>query len=61
MHAKEFLNHFYMGGTALNLNKSIIAIEPWASERTAQIVKDNADAIVKWQASVVDAIRNYSP
>lgn len=43
------------------LNKPLIAVEPWASERTSRIVKDNADAIVKWQsASIVNAIRTYS-
>ena len=42
-------------------NKPIIAIEPWASEKTSKIVKDNADAIVKWQSSsIVKAIREYS-
>ncbi|MDE0399794.1 MAG: TIR domain-containing protein [Candidatus Poribacteria bacterium] len=38
--------------------KSIIAIEPWGSERTSQIVKDNADRIVGWNTeSIVSAIR----
>jgi hypothetical protein len=38
--------------------KLIIAIEPWGSERTSQVVKDNADRIVKWQtSSIVDAIK----
>jgi len=42
-------------------SKPILAIEPWASNRTSQVVKDNADAIVKWQSkSIVDAIRNIS-
>ena len=42
-------------------NKPIVAIEPWASDRTSKIVKDNADVIVKWQsASIVSAIREYS-
>lgn len=40
--------------------KPIIAIEPWASERTSKIVKDNAIVIVKWQgASIVKAIKEY--
>jgi len=44
-----------------DFNKPIIAVEPWASEKTSKIVKDNADAIVKWQSkSIVDAIRNHS-
>jgi len=38
--------------------KKIIAIEPWGSERTSKLVKDNADEIVKWQSSsIVEAIR----
>ncbi len=42
-------------------NKPIIAVEPWGSEKTSKIVKDNADVIVKWQSSsIVEAIRNYS-
>lgn len=42
-------------------SKSLIAVEPWASERTSKLVKDNADVIVKWQSkSIVDAIRSHS-
>lgn len=38
--------------------KSIVAIEPWGSERTSSIVKQNADEIVKWNTdSIVNAIR----
>ena len=44
-----------------DFSKPIIAVEPWASENTSKIVKDNADAIVKWQSkSIVDAIREFS-
>lgn len=42
-------------------SKPLIAIEPWGSERTSKVVKDNADAIVKWQSnSIVNAIKTYS-
>jgi len=42
-------------------SKPIVAIDPWASERTSKVVKDNADVIVKWQSSsIVQAIRDYS-
>ncbi|MGI1678712.1 MAG: TIR domain-containing protein [Cellvibrionaceae bacterium] len=42
-------------------SKPIVAVEPWASEKTSKIVKDNADEIVKWQsASIVSAIRRHS-
>lgn len=38
--------------------KPIIAVEPWGSERTSKIVKDNADRIVKWNSnSVITAIK----
>jgi hypothetical protein len=39
-------------------SKPIIAVEPWASEKTSSIVKSNAKKIVKWQSkSIVDAIK----
>jgi len=42
-------------------SKPIIAVEPWASEKTSQIVKLNADAIVKWQSkSIIEVIRNHA-
>jgi hypothetical protein len=42
-------------------SKPIVAIEPWASEKTSKVVKDNADVIVKWQSrSIVQTIRDYS-
>jgi len=42
-------------------SKPIIAVEPWGSEKTSEIVKSNADVIVKWNSSsIVDAIRKYS-
>lgn len=38
--------------------KPIIAIEPWGSEKTSQIVKSNADKIVKWNSgSIIKAIQ----
>lgn len=44
-----------------DFNKPIVAVEPWDSEKTSKIVKENADAIVKWQSkSIVDAIRKHS-
>lgn len=44
---------------ANEMNKKIIAIEPWGSEKTSVIVKSNADKIVKWQSSsIINAIKN---
>jgi hypothetical protein len=41
-------------------DKPIIAIEPWASEKTSKVVKDNATVIVKWQgASIANAIKEH--
>lgn len=46
---------------ANRLGKPIIAIEPWASEKTSVIVKDNADEIVGWNSnSITRAIREWS-
>lgn len=43
---------------AQKYGKSIIAIEPWDSEKTSKVVKDAAHKIVKWQGkSIVDAIK----
>lgn len=41
--------------------KPILAIEPWASERTSRIVKDNADKIVSWStSSIISGIRELA-
>lgn len=41
-----------------DFKKPVIAVQPWGSERTSQVVKDNADRIVRWQSSsIVSAIR----
>ena len=46
---------------AQNLNKPILAIEPWVSEKTSSTVKNSADRIVKWNTdSIVNAIREIS-
>lgn len=43
---------------AKSMNKKIIAIEPWGSERTSKTVKDAADVVVGWNTdSIVNAIR----
>ena len=42
------------------MGKTIIAIEPWGSEKTSMTVKNAADKIVKWNTDpIVDAIRGY--
>ncbi len=41
--------------------KPILAIEPWASEKTSLVVKDNANKIVKWStSSIVAGIRELA-
>lgn len=43
---------------AKSMNKKIIAIEPWGSEKTSRTVKNAADVIVGWNTdSIVNAIR----
>ena len=45
---------------AKEMNKKIIAIEPWGAEKTSQVVKDAADEIVGWNtSSILKAIRGY--
>lgn len=45
---------------AKEMNKRIIAVEPWASHYTSSFVKENADIIVGWNTdSIVKAIRGY--
>ena len=40
-------------------SKPIIAVEPWASEKTSKVVKDAADLIVGWNSkSIISAIRS---
>lgn len=40
-------------------SKPILAVAPWGSEKTSQIVKDHAKKIVRWNTeSVVEAIRD---
>lgn len=46
---------------ANELNKPIIAIQPWGAEKTSLIVKNNAKYIAGWNTdSIVNAIRKYS-
>ena len=41
--------------------KPILAIEPWASEKTSKVVKDHADKIVKWNtSSIISGIRELA-
>ena len=38
--------------------KPIVAIEPWASQKTSRLVKQSADRVVRWNTeSIVAAIR----
>ena len=46
---------------AKKFGKPIIAVEPWGSERTSQVVKDNASVVVGWNSgSIVQAIRDHA-
>lgn len=43
---------------AQEMGKKIIAVEPWASEKTSFVVKNAADVIVKWRTdSIISAIK----
>jgi hypothetical protein len=42
-------------------SKPILAIQPWGSEKTSQVVKDNADLIVGWNTdSIIKGIRELA-
>ena len=44
---------------AQEMNKKIIAVEYWGTERTSQVVKNVADKVVGWNTnSIVDAIKS---
>ena len=46
---------------AQEMGKKILAIEPWASEKTSKTVKDAANKIVGWNSkSIVDGIINLA-
>ena len=60
-HSKWINKEIRIAKNDFSHSKSIIAIKPWASKNTSQIVKDNADIIVKWNTeSIVSAIRELS-
>ena len=43
-------------------SKPILAVKPWASERTSTVVRDAADLVVGWNTrSIVSGIRDLSP
>lgn len=45
---------------AKDLDKKIIAVEPYAAERTSSVVKNAADVITGWRTnSIISAIRGY--
>lgn len=47
---------------AEDLDKPILGVEPYGSERTSKYVRNKADEVVGWNTkSVVDAIRDLSP
>lgn len=47
---------------AEDLDKPILGVEPYGSERTSKYVRDHADEVVGWsRKSVVDTIRDLSP
>lgn len=47
-------------GLAREMGKKIIAVEPYAAERTSSVVKNAADVITDWRTnSIISAIRGY--
>ena len=57
----KWINREIALAQSFNKPKPILAIQPWASEKTSSVVKKNADKIVKWNtASIVSGIRELS-
>jgi hypothetical protein len=57
-YSKWINNEINIAKKGFTTEKTIIAIEPWGSEKTSQVVKDNANKIVKWQSSsIINAIK----
>ena len=57
-YSKSIDKEIKISTTEFSSKKPILAIEPWASERTSKKVKDNADMIVKWNTdSIIKAIK----
>lgn len=60
-HSKWINEEVALAKRGLSIPKPLLAIEPFASERTSTIVRDNADRIVKWNtSSIVTAIREMA-
>ncbi|GMA60296.1 TIR domain-containing protein [Alicyclobacillus fastidiosus] len=57
-YSKWINKEIYIAQKEFSTRKPILAIEPWGSERTSQVVKNAADKIVKWNTnSIVSAIK----
>lgn len=60
-YSKWINNEIRIAKNEFSIPKPIVAIEPWGSERTSSVVKENADRIVGWNTdSVVSAIRDLA-
>lgn len=60
-HSKWINEEVALAKQNLFFSKPLLAIEPWGSERTSQVVRDAADRIVKWNtSSITTAIRELS-
>ena len=60
-YSKWINEEILLANSGFTARKSVIAIEPWGSERTSKVVKDNADDVVRWStASIVSAIRKLA-
>ncbi len=57
-YSKWILKEINLANSGFTNPKPIIAVQPWGSERTSKVVKDNADKIVGWNSKpIVAAIR----
>ncbi len=57
-YSKWIDKEIHIAQSGFSFPKKILAVEPWGSEKTSKLVKNNADKIVGWNGqSIADAIK----
>ena len=60
-YSKWINNEIQIANSGFASPKPILGVEPWASEQTSSVVKENADLIVGWNTeSIVRGIRQLA-
>ena len=60
-YSKWIEKEIHIAKSAWGSPKPVLAIDPWGSQRTSTIAKENADKVVKWNTnSIVSAIKELA-